>query len=580
MKNFKQWILGLSGIFSFKQKRTLFVLVCMMAFLAVIETLATAIILPFMNVLIADTSISESSAMEWLYSFIGDSDKKTFLLRMTLITSFIYVLKGGVTYANNFFQQKFVAGNRIMLSEKLFISFLHKPYSFHLNNTTADMQRAVITDVEWFCFFISAFMTLLSEGLILVIMCVALMFIHPYISLLAMLLLIGTMVFITFVVSGKVRVAGEKNRQQNIKMLNWVQQTVGGLKTILVNHREKYFIDNFGMSVKEYARYNCEYQTIFALPRIIMESVSMVGIFLIMAVFLMVGSEVETLLPVLATFAIAAIRLIPSAKRVSDSLNQMKYYAPSIEKIIEALDHSQQGETAANLDSGTLHGEDIGEKIEVDNITFSFDGDSTIYHNFSLSIPIGKSIAFIGTTGSGKTTLVDIILGLHIPQKGTVKIKGENILNNKTWWSKKIGYIPQSIYLCDDSIRNNIIFGAEDSGSDDRVWSALEEAQLAEFVKTLPDGIHTLTGENGIRLSGGQRQRIGIARALYSNPQVLVLDEATSALDNDTEKAIMDSINYLAKDKTLIIIAHRLSTTEKCDLIYKIERGKIVNVKK
>ena len=574
MKKIKKSISDLMNLFSSKQKKYFVILVLLMIFAAMLETLATALMLPLMNVILSNMSYFDSDIMTWLYQTIGNNNRESFLVRMTLIIAMLYLVKGIMSYVNNNLQQRYVAQTRKKTADKLFKAFINKPYSFHLSSTTSDMQRAVITDVEWLCFFVSAFMTLSSEFFVLLIMCIALLFINPMITIAAFFFLLGIMIFITAVISKKVKKAGEKNRLQNIEMLTWVQQTIGGLKSILVNNRKEYFINGFKRSVDEYAKYNCEYQTIFALPRIIMESITMAGIFAIMSILIGTMSNVETLLPTLATFAVAAIRLIPSAKRISDSLNQMKYYAPSIEQISNTL-NSVEIENAVKQTEGTLKGNDLGKDICISNITFGFpDSDKNLYNDFSLNLPLKKSIAFIGGTGSGKTTLADIILGLHRPKSGSVKVRDESILNNKDWWAQQIGYIPQIIYLCDDTIKNNVAFGIPNDKIDEsKVWRALEEAQLDEYVKSLPNGINTITGENGIRLSGGQRQRIGIARALYSNPQILVLDEATSALDNDTEKAIMQSINYLSKEKTLIIIAHRLTTIEKCDFIYKIENG-------
>lgn len=585
MNQFRIWIVNLFKLFTKKQKRTFYSLVVLMILAAIMETIATALMLPLMNVMISNSTFSDSKIMIFLFAIIGSNETHLFLLRMTLIIAGVYLIKGILAFFNNYLQQRFVANNRRSLAKLLFDAFLDKSYGFHLMSSTADMQRAVITDVDWYCFFINSFMTLLAEGFILCIMFIALLIMDPIITIMAVVLLFGSMLLITCVVSGKVRTAGEKNRLQSVEMLKWVQQTIGGLKNILVNYRKKYFSNNFMKSVNSYSKYNCQYQTVFALPRIIMETVSMVGIFLMMAVLLFFKSDVEALLPMLATFAIAAVRLIPSAKRISDSINQMKYYGPSLENIFLTLEdkdcrHVSDKITHCNIQSSNMD-ELNADSIDICDITFAFeDAEKPLYSDFSLSLPLNKSIAFIGSTGSGKTTLADIILGLHQPQKGSVKVGNRNILENKEWWSKQIGYIPQSIYLCDDTIRSNVAFGYSTEEIDDKkVWKALKEAQLDEYIRDLPQGINTVTGENGIRLSGGQRQRIGIARALYTNPKILVLDEATSALDNDTEKAIMDSINYLSKEKTLIIIAHRLSTTEKCDLIYKIEFGKAELIK-
>lgn len=576
MKQLKKWVLQVTTIFSKAQKKRMVGLILLMVFVAVLETLATTLMLPLMNSMIGTAQMQSSATMQLLYSVIGAKNSDIFLIRMSIIIAIIYILKGILLFLNNYLQQKFVADNRKRLSKNLFNIYIKKPYSFHLNNTTADVQRAVITDVDWYCYFINALMILISELFVMLLLFIVLIAMSPQITIMAMILL-GTSILITSkFISKKVREAGEQNRIHSMKMAKWVQQTVGALKSILINKRENYFSVQFQKSANDFAYYNCQYMTIFALPRIVMETVSMAGIFIIMAILLVFSENPQVILPVLATFAIAAVRLMPSAKRISDSLNQLKYYAPAVEKIYKVI-----GETNKQAIDNTKWNIINTKKLKVDdiiciqNVIFGFDNsDTKLYHDFSLEIPLHHSTAFIGQTGSGKTTLVDIILGLHQPEKGDVKVGGVSIFENREWWAKQIGYIPQSIYLCDDTIKKNIAFGYSDEDIDDnRVWKCLEDAQLDDFVRKLPKGIDTITGENGIRLSGGQRQRIGIARALYSNPQILVLDEATSALDSETEKAIMDAIQSLSKEKTLIIIAHRLSTIKDCDYIYTINKG-------
>ncbi len=544
----------------------------MMVLLALFETAATTLMLPLMNAVVGDTN-DFSQTMRFLLYLIGNDDIKQFLIKMTILIAIIYLIKGFLAYFINHRQQVFVSKIRNFFADKLFIIYLYKPYSFYLVNTTSDMQRTVITDVDWLCFFINSFMTLISEALVLLILLAVLIILNPLITIMAILFLFGSMLFISGMVSHRVRDAGEKNRIHNVEMLKWVQQTVGGLKIILVNNRRRYFENRFSDAVHEYSKYNCEYQTIFALPRIIMETVSMSGVFIMMTVLLVVNNDVSSMLPILATFAIAAVRLTPSAKRISDSYNQMKYYSLSLENIANFMKDGSRNENPKEKEVDVC---DLGKSIQLKNVTFAYSDDieHPIYRDFNLDIHMNKSTAFIGTTGSGKTTLADIILGLHRPLAGKVIVNDIDIFSQPVWWSHQIGYIPQTIYLCDDTIKNNVNFGYEDEADETKVWEALRKARLDEFVKSLPDGINTVTGENGIRLSGGQRQRIGIARALYMDPPILVLDEATSALDNETEKAIMESINYISKEKTLIVIAHRLTTIKDCDYIYNIGNGR------
>jgi ABC-type multidrug transport system fused ATPase/permease subunit len=305
----------------------------------------------------------------------------------------------------------------------------------------------------------------------------------------------------------------------------------------------------------------------------------MVGAFGAMLIALLVGENVAEMLPAFATFAVAAIRLMPSANRVISSMNTMQFNNKAFDKVYEILfeeekDRKSKGrEQVARMEELSLH-----DLVEVQDLSFRFDGaEKWLYQHANLYIPKGESVALIGTTGSGKTTMADLILGLLRPQEGTITVDGISIRLNPKKWSKMVGYIPQNIYLCDDTIKANIAYGLKDADIDEtKVWQTLEQAQLADFVTSLPENINTKVGEAGVRLSGGQRQRIGIARALYFDPEFLVMDEATSALDNDTEKAIMDAIDALAGEKTLLIIAHRLTTIKKCNMVYRIENGKVM----
>lgn len=568
-------------IFDQKQKYYMHMLIILMIIAAILETICTALMFPLMDVIVSSSDTFDSVIMNYMYQWIGSNQRTLFLIRMALIIAAIYLIKGAFAYFNNYLQQKFVANNRESLSGELFKCFMHKPYSFHLQNSTSDIQRAVITDVDWFCYYVNALMVLLSESFVVLILFAVLVMISPLITIMASILLLSSMFITSKFISKKVREAGEKNRIHSTFMLKCVQQTIGGLKGILVNCRQQYFISKYVESVKAFSKYNCIYNTIFALPRIIMETISMSGIFFIMAMLIYMKTDIDNILPVLATFAIAAVRLMPSGKRVSDSLNQMKYYFPALEKIYQTLKNKNEDDRIDKNERQINRKRELKDDIKVQHICFGFeDAERPLYENLSLSIPIHKSVAFVGQTGSGKTTLADIILGLHHPSEGDVTIDGVSIYKNREWWSQQIGYIPQNIYLCDDTIRNNIAFGYEEKNiNDDKIWRSLEKAHLSEFVKRLPMGLDTITGENGIRLSGGQRQRIGIARALFSDPQILVLDEATSALDSDTEQAIMEAINQLSGEKTLIIIAHRISTISECDIVYKIENGKAIKEK-
>jgi ABC-type multidrug transport system fused ATPase/permease subunit len=304
----------------------------------------------------------------------------------------------------------------------------------------------------------------------------------------------------------------------------------------------------------------------------------------VIAFLMLKGREVDTLLPQLSAFAVAAVRLMPSVNRMTTNINSMSYLEPSLDKMLEHLSVAERWANEPDgAEAGLAGGNEsdekltLSEKVELSDITYCYpDAPSPVLSHADMEIPIGKSVGVVGASGAGKTTAIDILLGLLPPQAGQVLSDGMDIQKNYAGWLSHIGYIPQMIFMLDDTIRANVAFGIpKDEIDEKKVWKAIEEAQLAEFVKSLPDGLDTTIGERGVRLSGGQRQRIGIARALYPDPELLIFDEATSALDNETEAAIMESINALHGHKTLVIIAHRLTTIEECDIVYRVDNGKI-----
>ena len=377
----------------------------------------------------------------------------------------------------------------------------------------------------------------------------------------------------------KIENYGQQTRRLTAQNNKWLRQTFGGIKESIILERRDFFIRRFDQTNEGLMRNRLDYQTISLLPKAILEVLCIGGIMMIVAVKLATGTDIVEFIPTLSLFAVAAFRLLPSFNKIVAELSSLQYNKAGVDAIYEDLhqierlsiiEEEQQEDEIGNLA--------FEKEIRMENITFHYPSiESNVLENVDMTISKNSSVAFVGPSGAGKTTLADIILGVLDPQRGKVLVDGVDIQKAMRSWHKKIGYIPQFIYLMDDTIRNNIAFGLRPNMiKEDQVWRALEEAQLKEFVESLPEGLDTKIGERGVRLSGGQRQRIGIARALYHNPEFLVLDEATSALDNETEKAVMDAVNFLAGSKTLLIIAHRLTTIEKCDIVYEIKDKRVV----
>ncbi len=395
------------------------------------------------------------------------------------------------------------------------------------------------------------------------------------------LLLVVVLLVIKYFIKPVMVKAGQDNQDYYSGLYKWIYESVTGIKEIKVANKENYFINGYADCGAGYVNAVQKYNLYNSTPRLLIETIAIAGMVGYMLVVMLGGTSIASLLPQLTVLAAAAARLLPSANRINNYLTSIAYFEPFLDNVSDNL-QTEIHDKSISYDSEDYRTKSEVEKLPVtktirmEDITYKYPGtDKLILDKATMEIPVGKSVGIVGTSGAGKTTIVDVLLGLLEPENGTITADGVDVMTNYRGWLKNIGYIPQTIFMTDSTIRKNVAFGVpEDEIDDNKVWQALKEAALDEFVKELPEGLDTQIGERGIRLSGGQRQRIGIARALFEDPEVLVLDEATSALDNDTEAAIMDSINRLHGRKTLVIIAHRLQTIEKCDMIYNIGDGK------
>jgi ABC-type multidrug transport system fused ATPase/permease subunit len=376
------------------------------------------------------------------------------------------------------------------------------------------------------------------------------------------------------VIKKKIRTQGEIVRKNRQGQTRWLMQSFGGIKETKIAQTEGYFLKKFDNEYESFAKNHCSYQTLAYLPKPAMETVVIGALLFVVMIKLLRGVDSVYFVSTMSVFAVAAYRLLPSFNRISGYLGRIMFDKASVDAIYKDLKTVEELEkNAGEIDETDIN---FSKEIVVDNLSFKYPlSEKNVLENVSLTLPKNKSVAFIGPSGAGKTTLADIILGLLYQQNGSIKVDGVSIPENSKCWKRKLGYIPQTIFLTDDTITNNIAYGVDEKDIDEkRVLEVIEEAQLKDFIDTLPDGINTEIGERGVRLSGGQRQRIGIARALYHDPEILVLDEATSALDTETETAVMDAIDSLSGKKTLLIIAHRLTTIENCDIVYEIKDGK------
>jgi len=550
----------------------------MMLIGAVLETLSVGLLVPAITLILNPESVGSNKFVAPIYSILGFHEYRKFVIFMMLALVGAFVLKNAFLLLQNIIQYKFVYSNQFATSERMMINYIKRPYEFFLNADTSIIQRSITSDVNNMYAYLLAFLQLSSEIIVFASLSMVLFLFEAGMTALIAVLLIGVVLLIKHVLKPILERAGKDNQDYYSSLFKWINQAVTGIKEVKIGNKEKYFVEQYRKYGHGYVNAVEKYSILTGTPKLLIETVAISGIIFYLLYQILTGQDVSNALPIFGAFAVGAMRLIPSANRINSYMTSMSFLKPFIMSVSDTLQDEITGE---NIKMDTLEVPkermEVHEKIELKNITFAYpNSDKLIFENATLEIPIGSSVGIVGTSGAGKSTIVDVLLGLLKMQNGGVYADGVNVMTDYRKWLKNVGYIPQSIFMMDDTVRKNVAFGVStDEISEEQIWKVLKDAQLDEFVKKMPEGLDTGIGERGIRLSGGQRQRIGIARALYDNPEVLILDEATSALDNDTEKAIMESINKLHGEKTLIIIAHRLQTIENCDIVYRVEEGKI-----
>lgn len=573
MKIYRKLMVIMNG----KQKRTMGLLLVMMVFGAFLETASISLIIPVMTLVLSPDAVEKNEMMAAVYKGLHMTDPRQFTVFVMAAMVAAFICKNLFLFLLQKMMYRFVYKNQFETQEKMLRSFVKRDYEFYLNIETSTIQRIIAADVVNAYLMILSLLQIISECIVFFMLAVALLVVDFKMTLVIAGLLIVTLVVIKEVIRPIMYRTGKENQDYSSLIYQWLSQTVGGMKEIKVIGKENYFIREYSERGAHYVAAMERLSLFSNAPKLLIETVCIAGMVAYMLAVVMSGKDLTEMMPALSAFAMAAVRLMPSASRINNQLTQLAYYEPFF---MNVSDNLLEETSAENTDlSYAQEAEKLPVKKEIclEGITYAYPGTETlIFDRADMRIPVGYSVGIVGGSGSGKTTIVDILLGLLKVREGTIRADGVDIMTHYRGWLKNVGYIPQMIFLLDDDIRKNVAFGIpEEEIDEEKLWYALQEAQLDTFVKTLPEGIHTGIGERGIRLSGGQRQRIGIARALYHDPEVLILDEATSALDNDTEAAIMESINRFQGKKTLVIIAHRLQTIEKCDMVYRVENGKI-----
>lgn len=568
-----------------RQKRIMVGLVFLMLIGAVLETMGVGMVVPVMQVVMDENAIQENEYLQVLCRILhlDQSDNTQLMVLLMLALIGVFVLKNIFLFFQQKAQLRFVYTNQFATSRRMMINFMQRPYEYYLNADTAVIQRSITSDVNNMYGLILSLLQLVSEAIVFACLAVVSLSLDAWMTIMVSVLLIAVLLVIKCILKPIMKRAGEENQDYYSGLYKWIDQSVMGIKEIKIASKENYFINEYAKCGAGYVGAVQRYNLFNATPRLLIETVAVAGMILYMMARILMGADATEMVTQIAALGVLVMRLIPCANRINNHLTSISYFEPFFMGVSDNLQEEIRDENV-NYDEETYRKKieveklDIRNRIELKDIVYKYpNSEVLIFDRANMEIPIGKSVGIVGTSGAGKTTIVDILLGLLQLQSGEILADGVEVRDYYRSWLKNIGYIPQSIFMIDSTIRKNVAFGYADEDIDDeKVWRALKEAQLDEFVRSLPEGLDTGIGERGIRISGGQRQRIGIARALFEDPEVLVLDEATSALDNETEAAIMDSINRLHGRKTLIIIAHRLQTIEKCDMVYRVEGGKAV----
>ncbi len=570
----------ISYIFNRKQKRTMVVLLVAIFIGAVFELLGVSLFTPLLRIISEPDKIDTNLFLSSFRKMFGLYDLLGMFIGLAILIIFIYIIKNVYLSVMYYFLYCFIYRNQLKVESRLVDCYMKKPYVYHLDHNTSDMIRNIMLDSERLFQLILQFLNVISESLLSLLLVLFLLVTDPMMTLsIAVILVISVGIF-RILTRRRSNRYGEINQEYDGRMHQAIEEALGAVKDIKILHREKYFVDSFTYGGEQKMDALIHTNFFGAIPKYLIEMVCIAGIMIVMIVKALSGADLNSMVPELGAFAVAAFKLLPSVGKITNYLNGISFLSPSIDLIYHDLKETEDMLDTVTTDESNAPDTRNAGSIEIDDISFSYPNTThDVIDRTSFRIPTGSSIGLIGTTGSGKTTVADIILGILFPRSGVVRYGSMNVHEYPLTWSKKLAYIPQSIFLADDTIRSNIAFGIEkDSIDDDKVWKAAGEAQLTDFIKSLPEGLDTKVGERGVRLSGGQRQRIGIARALYGDPEFLVLDEATAALDSETEQAVMEAIDSMHGRKTMLIIAHRLTTIRNCDTIFEVKNGKVREV--
>lgn len=554
--------------------RSIFVLV-LVFFGMILEMMGVGLIIPVFSLILDTNKLLEYPFFVGLFNILSINDEIYLIYAALVLLIFIYSFKAVYLSILSWVQAKFVYDLQASLSKKLFTRYIFQPYSFHLTRNSAYLIRNVTTETTQLVESAFLPMMLVINEVIVISGLVALMFfITPNKAIILFSIILLGMITIQLLTKTLLVKWGRQRQDNEGLKIKTSQEGLGGIKDIKVLGREYQIINMFNNHVEMISNASGNRNAVQQYPRIWIEYLGIISLIVIILLDIFNEIPISEIIPGVAFIAAIAFRIMPSSNRFLSAIQSIKFSTPVVNLITDELKLDKNVLEIKTKDKLSIL--DFEDKISIKDISFSFDGVTNILDKISIDVIKGEKIGIVGSSGAGKSTFVDLLLGLHLPNSGKIEIDGEDIYQNLDQWYQMIGYVPQSIFLSDDTLRRNIAYGLpEDKIDDVKINSAIEMAQLNDFVINLENGIDTVIGERGVRISGGQRQRIGIARALYKNPKLLILDEATSALDVEIEKDVMESIYSLDSSITILIIAHRLSTLDKCNRILGLDNGKI-----
>ncbi|GMT49247.1 MAG: ABC transporter ATP-binding protein [bacterium] len=546
---------------------------------AVIEISGMGVIVPFISILNNPSIIQSNQYLNSINQILGNPSEKSFLIYLGLTIIAVWFIRALLMGGFNYLKLKYTYQIQHLFSKRIFESYLYRDYLFHVNHESSVLLRnARELTAHLANGFMVPILHIVTDIIIIAIILTALMIVDVKLTLF-LAVLFGAMSFLVYTFfKKKVGQYGKERNENSAELYKVLTRSLQGIKDVKILGKEHFFYERFVKQSSNYINLETKFGTISASPILLFEFVGIASLILIMIYMINSNMSYPIIISMITVYAIAAYRLLPRVSSISVSLQQLKYFAGSTDIIyneLNGLDSLQ-----LNKMIGQNHEEKLGfnRAVVLDQISFKYpESKEWVLNNISLVLKKNTSNAFVGTSGAGKTTLVDVIMSFFSSENGTIKIDDTLLTkDNERLWRKNIGYIPQQIFLYDDTLAENIVLGVDQEEIDnEQLNKVIQTAQLEGVIQGLPNGVHTLLGENGVRLSGGQRQRVGIARALYHDPDLLIMDEATSALDNLTEAEIVDEINQLSKVKTLIVIAHRLTTIQNCDVIHVLDKGQL-----